>query len=144
MAGIGVDAHGALVGYLKVCHDQIDGATLHYEASASSTVAAGSWTAARPVTDAAEWSLTAPDPAWSATTPMAGVARGRQYTLYGWARDNGSSAISVTFTIDALARLEPGQVLHWSGRSGGRPERDLNEISTAADFATKACRLVGS
>jgi hypothetical protein len=37
IAGVGVDDHGRLVGYLRVCHDHIDGGTLYYHREASAS-----------------------------------------------------------------------------------------------------------
>lgn len=147
LSGVGVDSSGKLVGYLHVCHDSIDGATLYYDTSSTrataSTSRAGSWVAAAPVTGTASWSLTSPAIAWTAVTPLEPLAQQREYTLYGWTNDNTSSAAEVTFTLAEVSNLAPGEVLHWSGRSGGSPERGLNEVSTLADFESKACKIVG-
>lgn len=149
LAGIGVDADGNLLGYLRVCDESIEGATLYYDtssgrATASTSVEVGSWEAQPPVSATAEWSLGAPSGRWTASTPVKPLKPGREYTLYGWTTDNTVSASGVAFTLADVADLRPGQVLHWSGRTGGDPERDVNEVSSRTDFEAKACRIIGS
>ena len=63
--GIGVDQEGRPVGYLAVCEENIDGATLYYDDPGASsaedgTVDAGQWAADQSVTSASTWSLTEP------------------------------------------------------------------------------------
>lgn len=148
LAGVGVDREGSLVGYIHVCHDRIDGATLYYDTGSTevtaSTVDAGAWEASTPVFGTAIWSLSEPGNGWTVLSPLHDLTPKREYTLYGWTNDNTWSAGRVTFTVAELARLKPGQILHWSGRSGGRPERDLNEVSSLADFEVSACQLTDS
>jgi hypothetical protein len=148
LAGIGVDAAGHLVGFVRVCDERIDGATLYYDGSSRgatvpASVEVGRWEAQPPVSATAQWSLNAPDSGWTSSKPLAALEPGREYTLYGWTKDNTVSASGVTFTLADVAALKPGQVLHWSGRSGGKPERDLNEVSSRTDFDAKACRIIG-
>jgi hypothetical protein len=76
--------------------------------------------------------------------PLHDLTPQREYTLHGWTNDNRWSAGGVTFTVAEIARLKPGQILHWSGRNGGRPERDLNDVSSLADFEVSACQLTDS
>lgn len=141
LAGVGVDGKGNLVGYLHVCHDRIDGATLYYEggSSSGSTVDVGSWEVKTPIAGTATWSLAKPASGWGTVVPLAPVTSNPEYTLYGWTKDNSWSAGSVSFTLSEVAHLQPGQVLYFSGRSGGRPERDLNEVGSLGDFETHAC-----
>lgn len=145
LAGVGVDRDGNLLGYLHVCRDHIDGATLYYDTGstelAASTTDAGAWKASAPITETATWSLSRPNNGWTTLAPLQELPPDREYTLYGWSTDNSWSAGGVTFTVAEVARLKPGQILHWSGRSGGRPERDLNEVSSLADFEARACQL---
>lgn len=146
LAGIGVDSDGHLVGYLRVCNDSIDGATLYSEGdqgeSVATTADVGVWAAPGPVTRIASWSLSPPGAGWTALQPREPLVGGREYTLYGWTRDNSRSATGVTFTLADVGSLAPGQVLHWSGRSGGTPNRDTNEVSSGADFEAKTCRII--
>lgn len=149
LAGIGVDADGNLVGHLRVCDESIDGATLISDTSSDgatvpTSVEVGRWEAQPPVTATAAWSLSAPDGGWTSAKPAESLVPGREYTLYGWSNDNTVSASGVTFTLADAAALRPGQVLHWSGRSGGKPERDENVVSSRTGFEVKACRIIGS
>ena len=107
VAGIGVDSAGNPVGYLRVCQDHIDGATL-YPAVADG--ARSRWAAGRPVTGFARWSLTAPADGWRTEAPWGRLEPGTTYDLYGWTRDNSSSTWHAAFTPEDLADLEPGQV----------------------------------
>ncbi|MDN5797111.1 MAG: hypothetical protein L0H79_15325 [Intrasporangium sp.] len=147
LAGIGVDVDGNLVGYVRVCDESIDGTTLYYDVSSRgatvpTSVEVGRWEAQPPVEATAEWSLNAPEGGWTSSKPVEPLEPGREYTLYGWTKDNTVSASGVTFTLADVAALKPGQVLHWSGRSGGKPERDVNEVSSRTDFEAKACRII--
>lgn len=148
LAGVGIDRDGNLVGYIHVCHDHIDGATLYYDngstSSAASTADAGSWKASTPITATATWSLTQPGHGWTVLMPLQNLTKKREYTLYGWTNDNSWSAGSVTFTTTDVARLRPGQILHFSGRSGDAPVGDVNEVSSLADFAVRACQFADS
>jgi hypothetical protein len=148
LEGIGVDPDGNLVGYVRVCDESIDGATLYYDISSRTATVptsdeVGRWEVQPPVESTAEWSLNAPDGGWTSSKRLDPLEPGRKYTLYGWTKDNTVSASGVTFTLADVASLKPGQVLHWSGRSVGKPERDVNEVSSRPDFEAKACRLPG-
>lgn len=136
VAGVGVDERGQLVGYLRVCHDHIDGATLYHDEDDD----LGSWSASEPVTGSATWSLSDPPPDWEVATPLGDLEEGREYSFYGWTDDDSWSAESVTFTLDDLAALRPHQVLYSSGEVDG--ERDVDAVSSEASFARDACRLV--
>lgn len=70
---------------------------------------------------------------------MAPLVAGRAYRLYGWSDDNGWSASAVTFTLAEVGRLKPGQVLHRSDRSDTAGAAEANEVSTVAEFTSKAC-----
>lgn len=148
LAGIGVDVDGNLIGHLRVCDESIDGATLYYDISSPTATAptsdeVGRWEAQPPVETTAEWSLNAPEGGWAASKPLEALEPGREYTLYGWTKNNTVSASGVTFTLADVATLKPGQVLHWSGHPGGKPERELNEVSSRTGFEAKACRIIG-
>lgn len=162
IAGVGVDDHGRLIGYLRVCHDHIDGGTLYYhpEASASPeptdnpSVSVGSWDAPAPVTEFAKWSLATPTGGWKANAARGGVVgheylaamkQRREYTLYGWTNDNSSSAVDVTFTVEEVSQLKPGQVLYWAAEGPNKDQtRDLNRSDSEAEFRRTACKLLES
>lgn len=128
MAGVGLDANGEVVGYLSVCEDHIDGATLYLDFSdPERSVDAGTWEAPAPVTRSARWSIDR------------GLQPGREYTLYGWTNDNSAATTSVTFTLEELQDLEPGRVLYYSGHSDGRTGRGDNASATESDFVDVAC-----
>jgi hypothetical protein len=161
IAGVGVDDQGRLIGYLRVCHDHIDGGTLYYhpEASASTdptdnpSVSVGGWDAPGPVTEFAKWSLATPTGGWKAN-PRGGVVgelslsamkQRREYSLYGWTNDNSSSAVDVTFTVEEVSQLKPGQVLYWAAKGPNKDQtRDLNRSGSEAEFRRTACKLLES
>ncbi|WP_022910249.1 hypothetical protein [Aestuariimicrobium kwangyangense] len=134
LAGIGVDAHGSPVGYLQVCENHVDGATLYV----SDVDQTGSWQASSPVTDFVRWSLSAPGPGWTIDRALGGLKPGVDYTFYGWTTDNTSSASGVTFTTADLARLKPGQVMYEGGTNASTTE-DLTTISGEDEFRAIAC-----
>lgn len=141
--GIGVNEAGGPVGYLAVCDEHIDGATLYYDnPDQSSTdepsLDAGSWTAVAPVTSNAAWTLVGADAGWRAEKPLETLDPGRQYTLYGWTRDNSSSTGDVTFTLADLEKLEPGQVRYLVGYDK-EAEEDIYEVGSPNDFRVHSC-----
>ncbi|MEO7261665.1 MAG: hypothetical protein ABI047_10485, partial [Jatrophihabitantaceae bacterium] len=115
VAGIGVDAGGRVVGYLRVCSHHIDGATLYHDQDDR----LGSWTAPQRVTGFTSWTLASTPSGWRADPPLARLRPATEYTLYGWTSDSSSSAADVTFSLEQLAKLTPGQVIHWSGNDSG-------------------------
>ena len=140
VTGVGVDSLGRPVGYLRVCEDRIDGATL-YRSEGGERVR-GSWSVAMPVATFAKWSLAEPASNWTADPPLERLRAGVDYTLYGWTSDNSSSAGEITFTVSELARLEPGQVLYWAGDMSKDGNRSFNVVVSEEDFKHDACALV--
>ena len=143
VTGVGVNAAGGVVGYLQVCEDHIDGATLYSDSEheGDDENKRGSWSAPRPVTKSATWTLSEPVP-WATDLPLAHLDSDVQYGLYGWAEDNSSSAGPVVFSLEDLASLKPGQVLYRGyGPSGYGTAR--NVVATEADFKRAACETVG-
>jgi hypothetical protein len=67
LAGIGVDAKGAPVGYLQVCQDHLDGATVYTDGKEDDQ---GSWKASPAVSGFARWSLTDPGEGWTTKTTL--------------------------------------------------------------------------
>ena len=140
LAGIGVDNKGAPVGYLQVCQDHLDGAAVYTDGKDDDQ---GSWKASPAVTGFARWSLTDPGEGWTVRTTRGQLKPGVKYNLYGWTEDASSSAANVTFTKEDLARLKPGQVLYFSGKTNADGTEDLQTVSSESEFLTKACKLVG-
>ncbi|MDF8263570.1 hypothetical protein [Luteipulveratus flavus] len=145
LAGVGVDAHGGLVGYLAVCHDHIDGAQLYdeveseHQADAMTAVdrsVKGSWTAPAPVRDFAAWSLTTPSAGWRADQPMVRLLPGRRYGFFGGTKDNSWSAEHIFFSTADLKRVKPRQVLYVDYFHG--PEHSV--VGSVADFRRAACQ----
>lgn len=126
VTGIGVDAAGGLVGYVQMCSDRVDGATL-YE---TDDVTLGRWEAPSPVKDFASWSLREPD-GWVAGQGVQPVP-GREYSLYGWTTDNQSSSTHVTFRLSDLRDITPGYVLY------GDASVHFKRV-TEAEFRRTAC-----
>ena len=115
LAGIGVDAEGNLVGYLRVCHGRLDGATLYHDdperGEFSASIDVGSWRVQPGVDRASEWSLTDPSGGWSASKSLEPpLSRGHLYTLYGWTLDNTLSAGGVSFTLDDVTEIVRGEI----------------------------------
>lgn len=104
--GIGVDANGDPVGFVQVCRDHIDGATIYL----SDSLTFGEWSASPAVTGFSTWSLTDPQGGWKADDPLHTLKPRTTYSMYGLTTDNSSSAESVQFTVEQLAAMEPGQV----------------------------------
>jgi len=140
LAGIGVDDKGAPVGYLQVCQDHLDGATVYTDGKDDDQ---GSWKASPAVTGFARWSLTDPGEGWTTKTTLGQLKPGVKYNLYGRTEDASSSAANVTFTKEDLARLKPGQVLYSSGKTNADGTEDLPAVSSESEFRTNACKLLG-
>ena len=140
LAGIGVDDKGAPVGYLQVCQDHLDGATVYTDGKDDDQ---GSWKATPAVTGFARWSLTDPGEGWTTKTTLGQLKPGVKYNLYGRTEDASSSAANVTFTKEDLARLKPGQVLYSSGKTNADGTEDLPAVSSESEFRTNACKLLG-
>lgn len=143
LAGVSVDQEGRPVGYLAVCEDHIDGATLYYDEPAAASdehrsVDVGSWVADPEVTGTSIWSLAEPRSGWRPTLALGRLEPGRSYTLSGWTHDNSSSTGSVTFTEAQLRGMTPGQVRYLSGHDG-EAEQDIYTTGSAAEFQASAC-----
>jgi hypothetical protein len=123
--GIGVGADGDPVAFLQVCSDHIDGATAYVTDSDHR----GSWTADPAATGFATWSLLDGGDGWSVAEPFVAPEPGQVYSLYGWTRDNSSSATSVSFTAADLAGMKPGQVRY----------NDVTVVTTVEEFRQHAC-----
>lgn len=126
VTGVGVDESGALVGYVQMCSDRIDGATLY----ATNGDALGDWNAPGIVTGFAKWSLADPG-AWTATQPYTEPTGSGEYNFYGLTKDHSTSSTDVTFTLADLDGLKPGEVLYGEGPR-------LERVSEA-NFRLHAC-----
>ena len=135
LAGIGVDNKGAPIGYLQVCQDHLDGATVYTDGKDDDQ---GSWKASPAVTGFARWSLTDPGEGWTTKTTLGQLKPGVKYNLYGRTEDASSSAADVTFTKEDLARLKPGQVLY--GKINADGTELLPAVSSESEFRTNACK----
>jgi len=78
LAGIGVDNKGAPIGYLQVCQDHLDGATVYTDGKDDDQ---GSWKASPAVTGFARWSLTDPGEGWTTKTTLGQLKPGVKYNL---------------------------------------------------------------
>ena len=125
--GIGVDDKGNPVGYLQVCHDHIDGATIYIDDAHTF----GSWSATPAVSGFSTWSPTDPSGVWKVDDPLHQLKPRTRYTMYGWTTDNSSSAASVDFTVGELAAMKPGQVRTDAG------------VTTEDEFRHNACKRFG-
>ncbi|WP_371659812.1 hypothetical protein [Streptomyces sp. NBC_00280] len=133
VTGISVTDDGHLLGVMMVCGHHIDGATLYVAgADADKDVTVGSWDAARSLkAGLATWTLDAPVADWTATTSLKPLTAKTTYTLYGWTKDNSSSANSVSFTLTDRDRLTPGTV---------RYEGDESAVTVPVEeFRARAC-----
>lgn len=137
LAGIGVDGRGAPVGYLQVCQDHLDGATVYTDGKDDDQ---GSWKTSPAVTDFARWSLTDPGEGWTVETAIGQLKPGVNYILYGGTKDNSSSAAGVMFTKEDLVDLKPGQVLYPSGKANAAGPEDYSTVGSESEFRTNACR----
>ncbi len=143
VTGVGVDASGRPVGYLAVCSEHIDGATLYFEDPSQTvenrSIEVGSWTADRPVTSLASWSMDGGGSNWSSTGPLPALEPGRTYAMYGWTKDSSSSTVDVIFTVEQLRALDPGKVLYFDGFDE-KSQRDRYVTGTQTQFESAACR----
>lgn len=138
VAGMGVDSDGNPVGYLQVCHDHIDGATIYIDDAHEF----GSWESSPAATGFATWSMTDPSGTWTATDPLDRLRPRTTYVMYGWTSDNSSSAASVEFTIEELASMKPGQVRYWVGTTADL-KSDVYTVTSEDEFRRNACKAIG-
>ncbi len=106
VTGVGLDEAGGLVGYIQMCSDRIDGTTF-YETDSDTL---GRWDAPGPVTDFATWSLDEPGD-WTAAQTYTQPSRGKEYSLFGGTSDDSTSSQHVTFRLNDLDGMNPGEVL---------------------------------
>jgi hypothetical protein len=128
VTGIGIDEDGGLVGYVQMCSGRIDGTTL-YETDGRTL---GNWNAPGSVTDFAKWTLGDPGD-WTATQRYVEPTGEREYNLFGGTKDNSTASYSVTFLLQDVERMTPGEV-----RYGGSIESP-NVVVSEAEFRRHAC-----
>lgn len=144
--GVSVDTTGSPLGVLQVCSSHIDQASLvlwEVPQPVTSTSThhlgeAGSWRSDRPVTDFATWSLSTGTP-WTTSEPIALVPR-YTYALSGQGlgsdgRTVEGVAAGVAFTLEDVARLQPGQVRYAAVVDGNV----THVITSTDDFRRDAC-----
>ncbi|MFD3455666.1 hypothetical protein ACFWVC_26260 [Streptomyces sp. NPDC058691] len=130
VTGIAVTDDGKPLGVMLVCHDRIDGATLYSDEEEADYL--GRWIRGKPAKGYTLWRLDTGGRGWTTDMPVAALEPRRTYSLYGWTRDNSWSTEHVDFTLEQLARLEPGQVRYW---------KDDGYATVTADvFRSEACR----
>ena len=117
--GIGVDSQGRAVGYLVVCRKKVDNLVLYYNDSSGEHIV-GKWHSATPVTKESVLTLQDPPAAWEEETAPGSLVNGIEYHLSGGSDDNKTSTVGVSFTLDAVAKLSPGQILFQRGDSARR------------------------
>jgi hypothetical protein len=113
LTGVMINSSGRLTAVLGWCpgHEP-DGLTLYTE-NERSAVGVADWEADRELAGRyAELPLDRLKPGWRAIRPLPRVLEPRrEYTLYGWTRDNPSSTEHVYFTMDALRTGARGTIL---------------------------------
>lgn len=135
IAGVGVGADGGPVGFLQVCSDHIDAATV-YQTDKDHL---GTWTVTPAATGFATWPLASGGNGWAVTEPFANLKAGQTYHLYGWTKDNTSSAVAVDFTVADLAAMKPGQVRYPAGRADSSGTHSFEVVTSVARFQQHAC-----
>ncbi|NYH92889.1 hypothetical protein [Actinopolymorpha rutila] len=109
--GVGVDAAGKPVAYLRVCPgEHMDLARLDAEPLKDSTPSVGAWGARPAVTGSTSWSFDRPDHGWVAKGPAPQLEPGVIYSLSAGAKDGSGTSGYVTFTTEDLQAMKPGQV----------------------------------
>src|SRR5450756_270366 len=92
MLGVGVDADGSPIAYLKVCSDHID--TLAIVEDDGGRVA--EWAAPRRITDSASIHLLDGTPDWRVVTALPDLKPDTGYLLAGWSTGEYNSAATVS------------------------------------------------
>lgn len=109
--GVGVDAAGRPVAYLRVCPgEHMDLAFLDAEPLRDSTPSVAAWDARPAVTGSASWSFDRPDHGWVAKGPAPQLKPGVIYHLAAGAKDGSGTSSYVLFTTEDLQAMKPGQV----------------------------------
>jgi hypothetical protein len=139
MLGVGVDADGSPLAYLKVCSDHID--TLAIVEDDGGRVA--EWAAPRRITDSASIRLLDGTPDWRVVTALPDLKPDTGYILAGWStgKYNSVATVSVHLTREELAELQIGQVRRMSGFDSKGEAQYL--VETVDEFFANACDYEG-
>ncbi|MFD7321875.1 hypothetical protein ACFV9D_12470 [Streptomyces sp. NPDC059875] len=134
--GISVTADGQPLGVILMCHDHIDGASLHPEDDDPKTQdTAGRWRRTEALTGFTTWPLATDTDAaadgWTVEKPLGTLDPARTYRMYGWTTDSSWSSASVSFTTADLTDLTPGQVRYEIG--------DVVTVSSMEKFRRTVC-----
>lgn len=152
--GVGVDAAGRPVGFLKVCEgEHLDGAFLDTEPLSDSSPVVAVWDARPPATGSTSWSFQNPEGTWAKRRAVPALKPNVLYHLSAGTNDNSGTTGYVLFTLEDLKVMKPGQVRVYNydrrppaGEPTGSPAqqaRDENEgfmrVITQADFEGRSC-----
>jgi hypothetical protein len=135
VAGVGVGADGSPIGYLKVCSEHIDGATVYQ----TDDDHLGKWTVKPSATGFATWSFAYGGNGWTVSDAFVRLPPEQTYSLYGWTDDNTSSADAVDFTLAGLASMKPGQVRYWFRGADPDGKQDGYVVTSVEQFRAHAC-----
>ena len=134
VAGIGLDADGRLIGAVHVCDDDVAEASLG-RIDGEDYVSVTTWRRESPMTGTESWQLD--EPASGRWERVDGARRklvpGEEYALVANSHDYGSQSNAVIFTVTALARLGPGQLLVPRVAANGDEELAVIPIDSLAD-----------
>jgi hypothetical protein len=116
VAGVGVDAHNELVGYVAVCRGEIDAATLFENSGPKLDVQTplGDWTAPKSIKTFAKWAMSEHSD-WAPLMKFQAPSGTAEFGLTGLASDHSGGSNFLTFHLSDLTRLRPGQVLYNAG-----------------------------
>ena len=142
VAGVTVDATGAVIAVISTCTHPVDGATLYDSSESGDQEILTRW---QSMEDTNRSVVSLPITG-GAGTGIAPVSTYRdlpttELSVYGWTRDNSTSAEHVTFVPGDLAGLGPGQVLTgpWYDDDGVARHR----IVPIGDLHDVACEFTG-
>jgi len=88
--------------------------------------------------------MTEPSGTWTATKPLGKLRPRTTYAMYGWTNDNSYAAEAVDFTLEELARMKPGQVRYWAGKTAGDGMTGVYSVTSEDEFRRTACKVIGS
>jgi hypothetical protein len=134
--GVSVDATGAPVAVLAICEGNIDGLEL-YSGEGDNTVTHGDWQRRIPASGFATVELARPADGWTSSQRLGELKAGEIYGLFGGTRDNRWATAHVTFTLESLARLRPGEVLRQAYDETSDRDRDV--ITSVEEFRGEVC-----
>ncbi|WP_327045394.1 hypothetical protein OG320_27410 [Microbispora sp. NBC_01189] len=127
--GISVDAAGRLVVVLAWCGPAPDGVTIYHDRtspgpSGEPDMTDASYDAHALTGQTASFRPDAPSGGWTLTEGRFRLDPPITYHAYGWSRDNTHATTHVQFEAAAVAALQPGSVLVYSGTVVSQEEFD--------------------